>query len=303
MGWALTELLDSIYAQKVDNRYFEVIVSDNDSDDNTNVLILKYKEYSNFKYIRNSVNIGAEKNFIKSILDSEGDYIWLIGADDLLAENSLNILLKIVCEDNLDFLFFDRVTFFGKKHRYEKPFFGKKFTIDIHSQSDIRRYLENVNGYIGVFSYIGNCLFSRNRFIKVNLCTHDYGYSYIHTIIFFKLLLSYDLSVRYLDSALVLTRLGNDSFLSNGYCKRMEMDVFGFLYISSLLPANCSEALFQIIKNHNRIRRYVKYFVLQSVKPPRLKMIKTVRELGYSPFAYAIINFVYLCTSIFLQKK
>ena len=84
---------------------FEVCISDNGSVENPEPIIEKYKKLFKVKFNRNKKNLGFALNAIKTVDMAEGEYIWMIGNDDLLLPHTLkklNDLLSI----NLDTEFF-----------------------------------------------------------------------------------------------------------------------------------------------------------------------------------------------------
>ncbi|WP_051691886.1 glycosyltransferase family 2 protein [Pedobacter borealis] len=92
------------------NKYqdkIEVIVSDNASTDTTKVVLTELKkEYSFLKILRNSINLGPNLNFFKlSDEYATGKYFWLIGDDDVIDSNGIDIIIKILIENqNIPFL-------------------------------------------------------------------------------------------------------------------------------------------------------------------------------------------------------
>ena len=63
---------------------FEVCVSDNCSSDDTESVVRHAQSFIDVKYRRNSSNIGIPRNFLQVVSMAEGEFIWLIGDDDLL---------------------------------------------------------------------------------------------------------------------------------------------------------------------------------------------------------------------------
>lgn len=83
----------SLFPQKV-----EVIVSDNASEDSTSEVIAKFKEkYPMLRAFRNPDNMGFNRNFFKlSDIYATGKYLWVIGDDDFLDFDAINIVLKVI---------------------------------------------------------------------------------------------------------------------------------------------------------------------------------------------------------------
>ena len=76
---------------------FEVCISDNFSKEDPIDIVKNYKKYFNIKYNRNSSNEGLGANILKSVSLAEGEFVWIIGSDDLILPNtfkSLNFYLN-----------------------------------------------------------------------------------------------------------------------------------------------------------------------------------------------------------------
>ncbi|HLD92285.1 MAG TPA: glycosyltransferase family 2 protein [Patescibacteria group bacterium] len=98
----LTEgCIKSIYKHKL-NFPFEVLVTDNGSNDGSVEMLKKYdKMYDNFTAIFNDNNTGYAKANNQGIRKSKGEYILLLNNDTVVYENSLNKLVEFA-EKNPD---------------------------------------------------------------------------------------------------------------------------------------------------------------------------------------------------------
>ena len=100
----LRECLDSVISASKDfSDRVSIIVSDNDSSDGTQQMMDDYlKTYSNIYYYKNDFNIGPEKNFYAAALKAKGDFVWIVGDDDTICQDSISKLIdKINQEYNL----------------------------------------------------------------------------------------------------------------------------------------------------------------------------------------------------------
>ena len=79
----------------------ELLVSDNCSTDNTFEIVQKYvnKGYT-IRYIKNEENIGADRNFNQCFKLALGIYVLLLGDDDIILENGINIILDTLSKSN-----------------------------------------------------------------------------------------------------------------------------------------------------------------------------------------------------------
>lgn len=85
---------------------FQVCVSDNHSTDSTENVVRHAQLSIDIKYHKNEINIGMSRNFLEVVSMADGDFVWLIGDDDLLLTDSINRLNKIIIEHpSVDFIY------------------------------------------------------------------------------------------------------------------------------------------------------------------------------------------------------
>ena len=91
---ATDDLLKSIFSQRISD--IEVIICEDSSPERKEIgkVANKYKEKYGEKinYIENEINLGYDKNLRKTIENATGDYVLLMGNDDLVAPNSFEII-------------------------------------------------------------------------------------------------------------------------------------------------------------------------------------------------------------------
>lgn len=86
----LINCLESIVVnEKISLVDFEVCISDNFSNDNTESIVKTYQNKLPIKYYKSSNNIGRVRNYLNVVSIASGDFIWLIGDDDLLLPNAI----------------------------------------------------------------------------------------------------------------------------------------------------------------------------------------------------------------------
>ncbi|PQA81815.1 hypothetical protein C5F52_17495 [Limnohabitans sp. TS-CS-82] len=75
----------------------EVLVSDNASTDDTRNIIESYcKKYTQITYYRNDVNLGADANFDLVVKRAAGEFVWLLGDDDEIHPNGIELILNAI---------------------------------------------------------------------------------------------------------------------------------------------------------------------------------------------------------------
>jgi glycosyltransferase involved in cell wall biosynthesis len=73
----------------------EVLVSDNASTDDTQAVVERAQAPGlGIRYIRNAENIGADRNFAQCFNQARGEYILMLGDDDILLDGVLAMLLE-----------------------------------------------------------------------------------------------------------------------------------------------------------------------------------------------------------------
>jgi glycosyltransferase involved in cell wall biosynthesis len=93
----LTNCLQSIVSNKARATLdFEVCVSDNCSADDTAQVVRRAQAHIDIKYHRNARNLGIPKNFLNVVEMANGEFVWLIGDDDLLVPTALEELCKLI---------------------------------------------------------------------------------------------------------------------------------------------------------------------------------------------------------------
>lgn len=91
----LDKCLKSIFDQAGNDSNIEVVVSDNNSDDNTKEIVDKYmSKYNNLKYFKNEGNIGGDKNVLVAMERGIGKFITSRGDDDYFTPYSIYKLVN-----------------------------------------------------------------------------------------------------------------------------------------------------------------------------------------------------------------
>ncbi|WJV63241.1 glycosyltransferase [Pectobacteriaceae bacterium CE70] len=82
----------------------ELIICDNCSHECIDDLIAKYHHYSNITFYQNSANIGMLNNLPQTVSFANGEYVWLIGDDDLIHKDALQNILDIIKKKSPDLI-------------------------------------------------------------------------------------------------------------------------------------------------------------------------------------------------------
>ena len=102
----LMQLLELLVVQIIDRRQVEVIVSDNASTDNTQHVVCSFQRRgAPITYIRNQENVGAENNVVQCFEQARGEYVWILGDDDLIVPGGLDAILPVLEARQYDLIY------------------------------------------------------------------------------------------------------------------------------------------------------------------------------------------------------
>ena len=94
----LLNCLNSLSLQT--NKNFEVCISDNCSKKNIKKLISPYRKKLKLRFNRNYKNLGFALNVLTVTKMARGEFIWLLGDDDLLVKDAIQTLIKLIKKNN-----------------------------------------------------------------------------------------------------------------------------------------------------------------------------------------------------------
>ena len=121
----LNNLLNSIYITKspfLANT--EICISDNNSSDKTENVVKSFDDKLNINYKKQKTNIGLAKNILKVVDLAKGEFVWILGDDDLILKNSFEKINKIFKSNaDVDFIYVNAYNI-SKEYieKFEKPF-------------------------------------------------------------------------------------------------------------------------------------------------------------------------------------
>ena len=138
----LANCLNSFYKQKkLNKKDFEICISDNCSKQNITKVIKPFKKKLNIRFNKNKKNLGFAMNVLKVSLMARGKFIWFLGDDDLVVNNSINYLLRLIkLNKNFDFFFIN--SFYLDKsylEKYSKPFNIKFLPKNMKTHSPLKK--------------------------------------------------------------------------------------------------------------------------------------------------------------------
>lgn len=102
----------------------EVNVYDNNSTDNTKQIIAEFiTNGAKLNYYRNAENIGSDKNVAQCFNRAYGQYVLILGDDDVLIDGSLSKIINAIRKGNREYgAIFIKAYGYNKDFRKEQPF-------------------------------------------------------------------------------------------------------------------------------------------------------------------------------------
>jgi glycosyltransferase involved in cell wall biosynthesis len=165
-------LLDLLLPQCTEE--IEVIISDNNSTDGTELLIEQYKKSFHFiNYVRNDKNIGPDANYLQCMNMSKGQFIWLISDDDIIIENSLeNIIAFLKKNSTISLAYVDTVDFRVKYTGVKNCTQHKPVTTESFITTDKKIFFKYAGRYWG---FLSSFIISAEKFHKVENPENFFG--------------------------------------------------------------------------------------------------------------------------------
>ena len=148
----LNKCLTSIFSQiKGLEKFIDVLISDNNSDDNTSEVVNSFiNNGHDLVYNKNNSNIGMDMNFKYCFNSSKSKYIWILGDDDFLLNGSLSDIITILQENSFGILFLET-------RKIDND------NLEIHTNSS--RLLSKISYYI---TFISSVIVNTDNIYKVN---------------------------------------------------------------------------------------------------------------------------------------
>lgn len=181
-------LLESIEKQ-IKNSFeaeVEIVISDNASSDTTENKVLEFIEknkHIKINYNKNIKNMGIDFNIRNVIEKSQGEYVWLLGDDELLKEKAIEKLLK-----NFKL---EKDVYILNGEDMEDLNALKSDDLKVYDTKNISAlvdYIDDINDSLRFFfCLISSLVFKREKFLVIEVPMKLRNSSYDHLFIFLKM--------------------------------------------------------------------------------------------------------------------
>jgi len=152
----LAELLEALLPQLAGlaAQTIELLISDNCSEDETAAMVAAFQRRGlPCRYVRNPRNIGSDANFLQCLNLATGQYVWVMGDDDLLVPHAIADLLSLLSQEEFDLIYLSSFGFSGQYDPHH-PSHNSHDKLGRYAEvvTDGDYFLEKVNALIGLIS-------------------------------------------------------------------------------------------------------------------------------------------------------
>lgn len=304
----LKELLESIVAQ-ADFSEVEIVVSDNASTDNTSELIVEFrKRYPNITYAVAPKNLGADRNYITSVELANGDYCWLMGSDDVLAPGAIAAMLRHVSSGNDIYLCGRSEATYRlgpiRDRVWLEPNEASQL-FDFSERQELLRYFCACRSLGGLFSYLSSIVVKKKSWDRISLDENFIGSAYSHAYVLLSLVLQ-GCRLDYLTNPLVISRSGNDSFLTD-WVARALIDFNGYHRLAlALIPEDIMlrKAFYGVMRYEYSAINIIKTKILSPSQQWTQLAVVAQSIYGFSPWIFRLSSILYpLGRMVLLVKR
>ncbi len=157
----LDELLSCLLDQCISNPKLELLVSDNNSSDDTPSIVKAYMDRGlEIRYLRNTANIGADKNFLQCFEKAQGKYLWIIGDDDVVVPGAIGKIIAYLEANDYNLIYVSSYAFDDSTSSKRIKFYRAPKVI-----KDARAFARAVNIF---FTFISGNIINKDHVMSSN---------------------------------------------------------------------------------------------------------------------------------------
>ncbi|SKA82338.1 glycosyltransferase family 2 protein [Desulfobaculum bizertense] len=144
------------------NDQIEVLITDNASEDNTSKVIREYCNQSpRLKAIRHHRNIGFNGNYKYIFEAARGEWLWIIGDDEIPSPNLVHDVLEEIAKNRTDIILlgiqkYNTSGLYGDPLKIFSPPYTHGTCLECKNDNELIAYLERIINLAGSFSFLSN---------------------------------------------------------------------------------------------------------------------------------------------------
>jgi len=287
----------------------EIIICDNNSSDGVceKVKYFSGRSFLNIKYFRQHTNIGFQKNLLKAIELSSGNYIWLMGSDDAITPEAWTKLSKDIYTNKYDVLIYNRLLCdpFLNQCKPDQYVNIQNNTLKTEFDSAMPNLVKYINSSLTVDAlgcFISTLIFSEAVKTKLMVVASDLNRDYSinnwpHVMVLWKLLDSdSSYTIAYDSTPIVKWRSGNSSFSLNEFSKYCDL----LCIAKSMEHIELSEAIVWLASKQYDVHIPRHFLHIANCQPVEARRLKVYREIGikhisliwFYPAMYRVLRYL-----------
>lgn len=299
-GKYLKENLEALLPQVASHiDEIEFLVCDNASEDETPQIVEEFqRSYTFIKYNRRDMNIGSMNNFAKAVHESNGQYVFLLGDDDVVMPHFVLIVLDVLKNNrNLGLFHWNRVDYIMNNDTYKLFDSAIQKNNLLYVEKDYAKYLKKCT----MIDSMSTVLFRRDCWLEgEKYCKETYfGYLWLSIILNgavdntcayynFPLIIQRHPLVRKWDHKILLYRVGIHS-LYRDLDKRVPTIMNVYEKIFGLTNLKKTSWMFERVSANKAFYRENYNFILEGLTKTSLKRMFII-SLKCPLFVTKIIN-------------
>lgn len=203
--------LDSVIKQIPDDlkQRVDILVSDNASTDEIPEIVKAYQNSQSVRiqYSRNDTNVGYDRNVDMLFKKASGQYVWMLGDDDVLKDEAISQVLNILdLHHNLKVV---QINFDCYDRKFENLLTPASKSVDLLC-NDADSFLLHSNGRYG---QVSSLVINKEAWNREDL-TKGQGSNFIHVYALFRILLRGNSYI--INRPLINIRMGSENFGTSG---------------------------------------------------------------------------------------
>ncbi|MBI4204627.1 MAG: glycosyltransferase family 2 protein [Betaproteobacteria bacterium] len=295
-GKFIGDAIKSVQGQYVAST--DIVILDGGSTDGTREVVESYQAKCPYiQYHFQSFKGGIDADLARSVELAQGDYCWLLSADDALVDGALERIHREL-DTGCDVYLCNRVLcdISLKPERSQSWLRGESpdFEMNLGDDAALFRHFGRAVSVGALFSYMSTIIFKRSSWALTEQAPEMMGTNYSHVHRLFSMR-GFNGRMKYLAAPLVLCRSGNDSFMGLGVTGRYLIDMRGFDVAAHMIFPHDARLRSKFKDVVNREHRWTNWVWLRSVIKDEAEWAKVLHELksyGYGTLTiFAIERF------------
>jgi abequosyltransferase len=293
------ETLESILPGLSDD--VEIVILDGGSTDDTGAVVAqKIRGFRQIHFFQQGYRGGIDRDIAKVVRLAQGEYCWLVSADDIMKPEAINKVLNAIQSHCDIYLCEHTLCTFDMEPIEEYSIFDTISTptiFDLGKAEDRKKYFSAARTSEAFFSFLSGPIFRRDLWKRTDNIPSSFYETCWALAGRMLSLVQGGLVVHYLGENLLYKRGGNDSFSENGVVNRLRISVDGFAHIAETIFGKHSVETWHIrrVIRNERTLLHLMLIKLQASTSPQKENIDQLNQIVSRHYSDAGITSIIKC--------